>query len=175
MDDEPGKLKARDDLEAELRAVESALTLTALRSRSKGVCRKLNDDPFLKHRAIAVRQSGATRMTFRDACGLAVGNPHFNLPQQGHDLLGLIPLDGHDQLPSSVDSLIPRAQKAPVTSSSSVISRPYLCAKVRSNSRILPRTVHTSSDMAAVTLGVDLHNLPQRSFRATYVENVCGA
>jgi len=27
MDDEPGKLRARDDLEAELRAVESALTL----------------------------------------------------------------------------------------------------------------------------------------------------
>ena len=27
MDDEPGKLRARDDLEAELRAVESSLTL----------------------------------------------------------------------------------------------------------------------------------------------------
>jgi hypothetical protein len=41
---------------------------------------------------------------------------------------------------------------------------------------ILPRTVHTSSDMAAVTLGVDLRNLPQdhsgqRTLKA-YVERI---
>jgi hypothetical protein len=56
-------------------------------------------------------------------CGLAVAHAHFDLPQQGYDLVRLVSLDGYDRLPPRWILSFHLVQREPATSGSPTLRK----------------------------------------------------